>query len=83
MMLSLLLLAPPLGVVVGYLMSSLMIAHLTWKWSFYIQSLVSAVPTAFVLLAIKGRYLDIESAVEKKQYNGNITAKNDRGALKS
>ncbi len=57
-MLSMLLLAPPLGVVAGYLLSAVMIAHATWKWSFYIQSVISAV-IPIIIMGIKSKYMDI------------------------
>jgi MFS family permease len=68
-MMSLLLLAPPLGVVTGYLISSFMIAIATWRWAFYIQSVISVAPTCLMILGIKSRYLDIEAAVKRRVEN--------------
>lgn len=62
-MLSLLLLAPPLGVVLGYIMTAIVTK---WQWSFYVQAFLSVVPIALVLCLIKNKYLDVETAVERK-----------------
>jgi MFS family permease len=62
-MLSLLLLAPPLGVVLGYIMTAIVTR---WQWSFYVQAFLSVVPIALVLSLIKNKYLDVETAVERK-----------------
>jgi MFS family permease len=67
LMLSLLLLAPPLGVVFGYLFTGLLSAHLSWHWAFYLQAIVSVGPTFLGLLAISERYFDIELAVARKE----------------
>jgi MFS family permease len=65
-MLTLLLLAPPLGVVIGYLMTATLITHLTWHWAFYSQAILALVPTVLFLCLTKNRFFDIETAVEKK-----------------
>lgn len=62
-MLSLLLLAPPLGVVMGYIMTAIVTQ---WQWSFYVQAILSIVPIALALSLIKNKYLDVEAAVERK-----------------
>lgn len=66
LMLTLLLLAPPLGVVLGYLMTATLITNFSWQWAFYVQSMAAVVPTAILLSLIKAKYFDIEAAVEKK-----------------
>ena len=65
-MLTLLLLAPPLGVVAGYLATSLLIANLSWQWVFYLQACIAVVPTAMLLCLTKNKYFDIEAAVERR-----------------
>jgi len=64
--LSTLLLAPPLGVMGGYGLTAVMIAHLNWRWTFYVQA-VLAIPCilAFALSPIK--YLDIDAAVTEQR----------------
>ncbi len=66
-MLSLLLLAPPLGVVTGYILTAIFIAHLSWQWAFYAQAVTAAVPVSLALILIKGRYFDIERAIERRE----------------
>lgn len=65
-MLSLLLLAPPIGVVIGYLATALFIANMSWHWVYYAQAFVAIVPTTFLICFIRSKYFDIESAVERK-----------------
>lgn len=66
-MLSLLLLAPPLGVVTGYILTAVYIAHLSWQWAFYTQAVIAIVPISFAILMIKGKYFDIERAIERRE----------------
>ena len=66
-MLSLLLLAPPLGVVTGYISTALFIANLSWQWAFYAQAILAVVPFALALIMIKGKYFDIEGALERRE----------------
>ena len=66
-MLSLLLLAPPLGVVTGYIVTAIYIAHLSWHWAFYTQAVIAVVPITVGLVMIKGKYLDIERAIERRE----------------
>ncbi len=68
LMLSLLLLAPPLGVVTGYILTDIFIAHLSWQWAFYVQAVLAAGPIAMGILMIKSKYFEIERALEKKEY---------------
>jgi MFS family permease len=68
LMLSLLLLAPPLGVVTGYILTAIFIAHLSWQWAFYAQAVLAIGPIAMGILMIKGKYFEIEKALEKKEY---------------
>lgn len=68
MMLSLLLLAPPLGVVVGYLITSIISAHISWHWAFYMQAIMSVGPICIGLVAVGEKYFNIENAVEMKEY---------------
>ena len=65
-MLTLLLLAPPLGVVTGYLITATLTANFLWHWAFYAQSILALMPASFLIFLIKGKYFDIEMAVEKK-----------------
>lgn len=66
-MLSLLLLAPPLGVVTGYILTAIFIAHLSWQWAFYTQAVIAIVPVSLALIMIKGKYFDIERAIERRE----------------
>lgn len=67
LMLSLLLLAPPLGVVTGYIVTAIYIAHLSWQWAFYTQAVIAVVPITVALVMIKGKYFDIERAIERRE----------------
>lgn len=66
LMLTLLLLAPPLGVVIGYIMTAALTTNLSWQWAFYVQSILAIMPTALLISLIGKKYFDIESAVERK-----------------
>lgn len=60
-MLTLLLLAPPIGVMLGYVLTALLIAHYTWHWIFYLQAATSLVLGLVVIGFVKMRYFDIEA----------------------
>lgn len=66
-MLTLLLLAPPVGVVFGYVMTAIMIAQLSWQWVFYSQAGVAIVLGTITLGLVKNKYFDIEAAVLRRQ----------------
>jgi len=78
-MLSLLLLAPPIGVVVGYLVTALLSAHVSWHWAFYWQAVVSVGPTCLGLAAVSEKYFDIEGAVERKELKVGVHARSQTG----
>ena len=65
-MLSLLLLAPPRGVVIGYVTTAVFISNLTWQWTFYLQAGIALIPAGIVMFGIKNKYFDIEEAVERR-----------------
>jgi MFS family permease len=58
-------LASPLGVVAGFLLTSIMNAHETWHWSFYIQA--ACIFVCFVgFLLTPSKYLDVEGTVANR-----------------
>jgi len=57
--LTILLLAPPLGVVIGYSMTALLIAKASWHWTFYVQA-VCLVPCFMGFLLTPEKYMDID-----------------------
>jgi dipeptide/tripeptide permease len=59
--LTLLLLASPLGVVLGYSITFYCIQHYKWEYSFYLQSL-SLIPCAIAFLLIPRQFIDVEHA---------------------
>lgn len=60
--LTVLLLASPVGVVMGYTLTFYMIKHLTWEWSFYIQAM-AIIPCSLCILITPNKYIDIEYTV--------------------
>jgi dipeptide/tripeptide permease len=68
-------LASPLGIVIGFSLTSIMVQKKTWKWSFYIQSL-GLVPSIIGFILIPSKYFEVENAQKyKNQINFEIIAK--------
>ena len=63
--LTFLILASVLGIVLGFSLTSVMVAVLSWRWSFYAQA-AALLPcvTAYLLYPVK--YLNIEASVSHK-----------------
>ncbi|CDW83082.1 major facilitator superfamily [Stylonychia lemnae] len=61
--LSLLLLAPPIGVVLGYSLTAFMVYHFTWRYIFYLQSIL-VIPCVIAMISIPNKYFDIETAIQ-------------------
>lgn len=59
-------LAAPLGIVGGYMLTYYMNKYHTWEWSFYLQS-VAIVPCFFFLLMCPEKYLNVETTVNTKK----------------
>lgn len=53
-------LAAPLGIVGGYMLTYAMNKYRTWEWSFYLQGL-AIIPCFVFLLMVPEKYLNIES----------------------
>eukprot|EP00347_Sterkiella_histriomuscorum_P015691 403356061 len=66
LMLTLLMLAPPIGVVLGYLITAFMIAYYTWQYAFYIQAVMIG-PCLIGFMITPDKYFDIEKAVTNLQ----------------
>ena len=62
---TILLLASPLGIVLGYTLTYYMILSHTWEWSFYIQAIALA-PCVVCFLITPSRYIDIEQTIGYK-----------------
>lgn len=60
--LTILLLASPMGVIIGYTMTFYMINYYSWEWSFYLQALL-ILPCVAAVLLTPTKYLDISFAV--------------------
>lgn len=68
------LLAAPLGIVLGYLLTYYMNKYHTWEWSFYLQGFC-IIPCFVVLMMMPEKYLNVESTVnEKKKIQQDIGA---------
>lgn len=63
--LTFLILASPLGIVLGYSMTSVITKHTTWQWSFWAQSLGMS-PCVLAIVLIPKKYIDVESASNHK-----------------
>jgi predicted MFS family arabinose efflux permease len=55
--------ACPIGVVFGYSLTAIMIAHLNWRWAFYIQA-VMIMPCILVFILTPSIYFNIEDAIK-------------------
>ena len=71
MWLTLLLLAPPIGVVFGYAMTAILIAYFSWEYVFYVQAIMIA-PCVIAFLVTPSKYFDIEQALENKRHIKNM-----------
>jgi MFS family permease len=60
-----LLLASPLGIVIGYTVTYYMIQSHTWEFSFYIQA-IALVPCIICFMVTPSRYIDIEQTTGYK-----------------
>lgn len=59
-------LAAPLGIVGGYMLTYYMNKYHTWEWSFYLQS-IAIVPCFIFLLMCPEKYLNVETTVNTKK----------------
>ena len=65
-MLSTILLATPLGTLVGYNLAYYMIEYYDWQQAMILQAIV-LVPLAFVILIMPTRYVNFNLAIQEKQ----------------
>lgn len=63
--LTFLILASPLGIVIGFGMTSIIVKYTTWKWAFWGQSL-AMLPCVLAIILIPKKYLDVEQASKEK-----------------
>jgi predicted MFS family arabinose efflux permease len=63
--LTFLILASPLGIVIGYSMTSVIVKHVTWQWAFWAQSIAMS-PCVLAVILIPKKYIDVESASKMK-----------------
>ena len=67
-------LAAPLGIVGGYLLTYLMNKYKTWEWAFYVQC-IAIIPCFVFLLLVPEKYLNVESTVlARKRIQKNVSA---------
>ena len=66
--------ASPLGVVLGFTLTSIMTHYHTWRWSFYIQG-IAIVPCALGFLIMPSKYFEIKSTVRFKKKCAHIIEK--------
>lgn len=72
--LTFLLLASPVGVVIGFTLTSFMNHYANWRYSFYVQAFC-LVPCVLAFMFTKRKYLDIEEAVKYKHKCQHIVQK--------
>ena len=70
MMLTMVQLAVPLGIVLGYIMSAILIENLNWKYSFYVQGVLFA-PIAIVYLFYPSNFMEIKGNLENEIEEGS------------
>jgi MFS family permease len=59
-MLSFILLAAPLGVVIGYSLTGVVISYgYSWRYSFFVQGIV-IFASALIVMAVPSKYIDID-----------------------
>lgn len=67
-------LAAPLGIVGGYLLTYYMNKYRTWEWAFYLQG-IAILPCFVFLLLVPEKYLNVESTVHaRKKIQKNVGA---------
>ena len=59
--LTFLIMAAPLGIFLGFTLTSFMVSILTWEWSFYIQS-VGILPCILGFIVTPSKYFEVENA---------------------
>lgn len=68
-------LAAPLGIVGGYMLTYYMNKYHSWEWSFYLQGF-AIIPCFIFLLMMPEKYLNVESTVnQKKQIQKEVSEK--------
>lgn len=72
--LTFLLLASPVGVVIGFTLTSFMNHYANWRYSFYVQAFF-LVPCVLAFVFTKQKYLDIEAAVKYRKKCQHIVQK--------
>ena len=60
-----LMITSPLGVIMGYIMNSMIYASPGWRYSFYIQSLL-LLPSLIGLIFIPNSYFDLNSLADEQ-----------------
>lgn len=63
---SILLFSSSIGVLIGYIVTALMIDYMTWKWSFYIQILIT-IPLWIIISLTPKSYLELDNADEEAE----------------
>ena len=59
MWLSFLIIASPLGNIVGYILAAYIQDNIGWRWAFYIQSFMM-IPAMIGVFIVPGKYMDIQ-----------------------
>lgn len=63
---SILLFSSSIGVLIGYVVTASMIDNMTWKWSFYIQILIT-IPLWIIISLTPKSYLELDNADEEAE----------------
>jgi len=61
-----LIIASPLGVVIGYGLCAAFSTNLGWKWAFYVQAFLLA-PSFIGLIFVPSKYFDIQLLANKQK----------------
>jgi len=59
MWLSFLIIASPLGNIVGYILAAYIQDNIGWRWAFYIQAFMM-IPAMLGVFIVPGKYMDIQ-----------------------
>ena len=60
-----LIMASPLGIFLGFTLTSVMVSWKTWEWSFYIQG-IGLIPCIVGFIFVPSKYFEVENAQKQK-----------------
>jgi MFS family permease len=63
--LTFLILSSPLGIVVGFTLTSIMVSYASWHWSFWLQGIL-IVPCAIIFQLAPKKYFNIDNTIKAR-----------------